>query len=77
MNDERFVPFFVKDCIKTSIANDNITTEELLTELAKLSDIEYGQRRKEAAKKLEIGVAFLDRAIKTKRCENQKASLLN
>lgn len=71
MNDERFVPFFVEDCIKTSIANDNITTEELLTELAKLSDIEYGQRRKEVAKKLEIGVAFLDRAIKTKRCENQ------
>lgn len=74
MKDERFSPFFVEDCIETSIANDNITTEELLTELAKLSDIEYGQRRKEAAKKLEIGVAFLDRAIKTKRCENQNNS---
>jgi len=73
MNDERFAPFFVEDDIKTSIANDNITTEELLTELAKLSDIEYGQRRKEAAKKLEIGVAFLDRAIKTKRCETQNS----
>jgi len=71
MNDERFVPFFVEDCIKTSIANDNIITEELLTELAKLSDIEYGQQRKEAAKKLGVAIAFLDRAIKTKRCENQ------
>jgi putative DNA primase/helicase len=71
MNDERFVLFFVEDCIKTSIANDNITTEELLTELAKLSDIEYGQQRKEAAKKLGVAIAFLDRAIKAKHCENQ------
>ncbi len=71
MNDERFVLFFVEDCIKTSIANDNITTEKLLTELAKLSDIEYGQQRKEAAKKLGVAIAFLDRAIKAKHCENQ------
>lgn len=71
MKDEHFVPFFVEDSIKTSIANDNITTEELLTELAKLSDIEYGQRRKEAAQKLGVAVVFLDRAVKTKRCKNQ------
>ena len=74
MNDERFSPFFVEDDIKTSIANDNVTTEELLTELAKLSDIEYGQRRKEVAKKLGVALAFLDRAVKTKRCENQNNS---
>lgn len=73
MNDERFAPFFVEDDIKTSIANDNITTEELLTELAKLSDIEYGQRRKEAANKLGVTVTILDRAVKTKHCETQNS----
>lgn len=73
MNDERFDPFFIEDCIKTSIANDNITTEELLKELAKLSDIEYGQRRKEAANKLGVTVTILDRAVKTKRCETQNS----
>ena len=73
MNDERFVSFFVEDCIKTSIANDNTTTEEVLTELAKLSDIEYGQRRKEAANKLGVTVTILDRAVKNKRCETQNS----
>lgn len=73
MNDERFVPFFIEDGIKTSIANDNTTTEEVLTELAELSDIEYGQRRKEAANKLGVTVTILDRAVKTKRCETQNS----
>jgi len=71
MNDERFIPFFVKNDTKASIVNDNITTEELLTELAELSDIEYGQQRKGAAKKLGVTVTILDRAVKTKRCETQ------
>ena len=71
MNDERFSPFFVEDDIKTSIANDNITTEEVLTELVKLSYIEYGQRRRAAAQKLGNSVAFLDQEIKTRRCKNQ------
>ena len=74
MNDERFVPFFIEDGIKTSIANDNTTTEEVLTELAELSDIEYGQRRKEAANKLGVTVTILDRAVKTKRCETQNSN---
>jgi len=75
MNDERFDPFFIEDGIKTSIANDNISInpEELLAELAELSDIEYGQQRKEAAKKLGVTVTILDRAVKTKRCETQNS----
>ena len=72
INDEHFAPFFVEEDLKAITANNN-TTDEVLLSLAKLSDIEYGQQRKEAAKKLGVTVAILDQTVKKNRCRNQNS----
>jgi hypothetical protein len=45
--------------------------DALIAELAALSDLAYAQRRKEAAKALDIGVADLDRIVRRARGERE------
>ena len=48
-------------------AKQYTATDALLDELAKLGLIEYGQRRKEAAKQLGVPLGMLDKEIETRR----------